>query len=108
MARSDSSLGLSYASTTATIGLRHAVAHPVVEAMDERIRASVHASGTSVHGEAESARRAEAAGGLLVVALEELGSAEARLAELRRRCTEPALEHYLATHPVEEIPDAWL
>jgi hypothetical protein len=89
-------------------GLPHAVAHPVVQAVDEHIRARVSSSPTRPHGEAETARRAEAIGGLLVVALEELGTAEPRLAELRRRCTEPALEHYLATHPVEEIPDAWL
>ncbi len=85
-------------------GLPHVIAHTVVSAVDERIRARVDASGTPVR----SARRAEATGGLLLVALEELGAAGARLADLRRRCTEPALEHYLATHPVEEIPDAWL
>jgi hypothetical protein len=89
-------------------GLPHAVAHPVVQAVDERIRARVSSSLPRPHGEAEIARRAEATGGLLVVALEELGSAESRLAELRRRCTDPAFEHYLATHPVEEIPDDWL
>ena len=89
-------------------GLPHAVAHAVVEVVDERIRARVAASRALPHDAAESARRAEATGGLLVVALEELGAAEPRLAELRRRCTEPAVEHYLATHPVEEIPDAWL
>jgi hypothetical protein len=89
-------------------GLPHAVAHPVVEAVDERIRARMSSSPTRLHGEAELARRAEATGGLLVVALEELGAAEPHLAELRRRCTEPALEHYLVAHPVEEIPDAWL
>jgi hypothetical protein len=90
------------------VGLPHAVAHPVVEAVDDRIRARVSSSPTRLDGEADPARRAEATGGLLVVALEELGAAESRLADLRRRCTEPALEHYLATHPVEEIPDAWL
>lgn len=89
-------------------GLPHAVAHHVVAAVDERIRVRVSSSRSLLQGEAKTARRAEATGGLLVVALEELGAAEARLADLRRRCTEPALEHYLATHPVEEIPDAWL
>jgi hypothetical protein len=85
-------------------GLPHGVAHAVVATVDERIRARVSASCDL----GETARRAEAAGGLLVVALEEFGAAEARLAELRRRCTEPALEHWLAMHPVEEVPDAWL
>ena len=89
-------------------GLPHGVTHPVVVAVDERIRARIDASPTRLHGEAVSTRRAEATGGLLVVALEELGAAESRLSELHRRCTEPALEHYLATHPVEEIPDSWL
>jgi hypothetical protein len=89
-------------------GLPHAVAHPVVQAVDERIRVRVSSSPTHPLREAESARRAEATGGLLLVALEELGTAESRLAELRRRCTDSAFEHYLATHPVEEIPEDWL
>jgi hypothetical protein len=87
--------------------LPHAVAHAVVRAVDERIRARVEASPTGLHDAAAAARRSEAIGGLLLVALEELGVAEDRLAALRRRCTEPALEHYLATHPVEEVPDEW-
>jgi hypothetical protein len=87
-------------------GLPHVVAHAVVQSVDARIRARVDASSLR-RNDAESARWAEAVGGLLVVALEELGDAEPRLSELRRRCTEPALEHYLATHPAERIPDAW-
>lgn len=89
-------------------GLPHVVAHAVVQAVDECIRVRVDASRAAAPGAAASARRAEATGGLLVVALEELGTAEPRLAALRRRCTEPAFEHYLAMHPVDEVPDAWL
>ena len=87
--------------------LPHAVAHAVVRAVDDRIRARVEASPTGLRAPAAAARRSEAIGGLLVVALEELGVAEDRLAALRRRCTEPALEHYYATHPVEEVPEDW-
>lgn len=87
--------------------LPHGVAHAVVQAVDERIRARVDAAPTLLAGGAEATRRAEATGGLLVVALEELGDAEARLAEVRRRCTEPAVEHHLAAHPVDDVPEAW-
>jgi hypothetical protein len=88
-------------------GLPHVVAHAVVQGVDDRIRARVRTSSSLRQGDAERARRAEAVGGLLVVALEELGDARTRLAELRRRCTEPALEHWLTSHPVDEVPDAW-
>ena len=87
--------------------LPHGVAHAVVQAVDERIRARVSTSPALPPSAAEATRRAEAIGGLLAVALEELGSAEARLAEVRRRCTEPALAHYLATHPVDHVPEVW-
>ena len=89
------------------LDLPHAVAHAVVQGVDERIRARVRTSSSLRQGDAERARRAEARGGLLLVALEELGDAETRLAEVRRRCTEPALERWLRSHPVDEVPDAW-
>jgi hypothetical protein len=91
-------------------GLPHAVAHAVVETVDEVIAVTVNAHpallGARDSGRT-SIRRAAASGGLLVVALEELGAADARLSELRRRVTEPAVEHYLAAHGVDDVPQAW-
>jgi len=46
----------------------------------------------------------EAVGGLLLVALEELGAATGRLTELRHRHIEPAIERYLASTRGDEFP----
>jgi hypothetical protein len=83
-------------------GLPHAVAHAVVEAVHALIVAqvSVDPSPSGDRGE-ESAHRA-AFGALLLVALEELGDAEAHLAALRRRFTEPAVQAYLERHRAED------
>lgn len=84
--------------------LPHAVAHAVVRAVDERIEARVNARPPVPHGDHEAMRRAAATGGLLVVALEELGAAEVRLSELRTCFTEPAVARYLERHRVDDAP----
>lgn len=86
-------------------GLPHAVAHVVV--VD--VAATIHARAGTVAvpraaDDAASRRRAEAEGALLVVALEELGAARDRLAELRDRYTEPAVAEYLGRHRSDSAP----
>ena len=86
-------------------GLPHGVAHPVVRTVDELIGARVDAAASSSRDSGSRAtRRAEASGALLVVALEELGAADALLAELRRRFTEPAVQAYLEQHRGDDRP----
>ena len=71
------------------------------ELIDARVSTSSLRSGER---EERGPRRAAATGALLVVALEELGAADTRLAELRRRFTEPAMQSYLEQHRVDDEP----
>ncbi|RIX28799.1 hypothetical protein [Amnibacterium setariae] len=71
--------------------LPHGVVHAAVSEIDDLLRAR-NASG------------APAVGGLLVIALEELGVAAHCFKELRRRDIEPAIERYLARTREDGFP----
>ena len=101
--------------------LPHGVTHAAIVAVDdvigERIDAAEEQFGwdawtvllSEADRELELARRSSTArGALIMTAMEELAQAEPRLAELRRRYTEPAVAGFLAHHRVDEIPASWL
>ena len=101
-------------------GLPHAVAHAAVVAVDDVIAERIEAAleriawdawlvpGLQEEREREFAQRSgEARGALHLLALEELGAEEARLTDLRRRLTDPAMEAYLLRHRMTEVPRQW-
>lgn len=100
--------------------LPHGVAHATVVAVDGLIADRLQAADrfeqepwtvllNERDRELEVRRRSDMArGSLMVVALEELGRADAVFSELRRQYTEPAMARFLAQHRMNGVPEAWV
>lgn len=100
--------------------LPHGVTHVIVRTIDATITARCEEtlehnlparSSAPVDRDASPSRlqhRLDAArGSLVLLALEELGTASPRLSDLRRCYTEPAVLAFLRRHRIDEVPEAW-
>lgn len=96
--------------------LPHEVAHAVLSSIEAVVRSRIDgmtahpsfAGSVAASGEADGDLQVRAAaGGLMLVALEELAEAQAALQDVRRRWIEPAITAYLEQHESDEAHPGW-